>query len=560
MRMNQPHISAAKLASAILTLLAMATLFVANASAAAAPSAGKNAVDKAIKRAAAKGQITSEQKSIYLGDWKAALQAPKVLRRRGKDARAKVVESVISNTIAIARRKQLTGQRIEACISNLNATVYVMSKRPYPADKQKISIPDDPAVYAYYSGEGVQIQPLFTFTKANLYYSAGQAEGFIAIVDRMKELTVNDAGYNRWEYYFDWQGGSPPWVSAMTQATGMQVFARASEVSEDPSYLEVAKGALAGFEKSAATGGLSVNETGGKWFLIYPFNRDQRILNGHLQALIGLHDYYEISQDTQALQLRDWGVETALATMSWFDTGAWSRYDRESEADVGYHDLMTNQLKKLAGKTDIADFKQWSDRFAAYRVTPPTATIPDQEIKPVYPVEDGFLDAVKVKYFVDKKSKITVRIIDTEGDSVRALSDSGSRGFHTFEWDGRDHAKKAVAPGIYTIEFTLTDIVGNRGTVQGDRNIEIKVDSTPPTINSSQALAVDKKRSRIIVDVTDEESGWVIASIKQNDVKLASKKGKGRFSFVVSKPLSQIRNSTLVVTDSSGNFTEAVFS
>ena len=50
-----------------------------------------------------------------------------------------------------------------------------------------------------------------------------------------------------------------------------------------------------------------------------------------------------------------------------YDTGAWSRYHTR-EADLGYHDLMTLQLRQLALKSGDPAFRAYADRFTLYRL------------------------------------------------------------------------------------------------------------------------------------------------------------------------------------------------
>ena len=53
-------------------------------------------------------------------------------------------------------------------------------------------------------------------------------------------LGVERNGYLAWEYYFEFGGGRPPWVSGMAQGTAMQALARAGERLADPALTEVA--------------------------------------------------------------------------------------------------------------------------------------------------------------------------------------------------------------------------------------------------------------------------------------------------------------------------------
>ena len=84
-----------------------------------------------------------------------------------------------------------------------------------------------------------------------------------------------------------------------------------------------------------------------------------------------LYDYADITGDAQALSWARDGAQTAAALLPEYDTGAWSLYEGPREAKLGYHDLMTLQLRQLALRTGNVLFRIYSDRFAQYRVTPP---------------------------------------------------------------------------------------------------------------------------------------------------------------------------------------------
>ncbi len=65
-----------------------------------------------------------------------------------------------------------------------------------------------------------------------------------------------------WEYYFSFDGGQPPWTSAMSQATGLQALSHAYLATQDPSYLSVAGQALPLFTAPPPSG-VQVADAGG---------------------------------------------------------------------------------------------------------------------------------------------------------------------------------------------------------------------------------------------------------------------------------------------------------
>ena len=60
----------------------------------------------------------------------------------------------------------------------------------------------------------------------------------------MIPLAAKRAGGMTWEYYFSFDGGSPPWTSAMSQATGLEALTRAFKATGNEYYLNIAGRAL----------------------------------------------------------------------------------------------------------------------------------------------------------------------------------------------------------------------------------------------------------------------------------------------------------------------------
>ena len=128
---------------------------------------------------------------------------------------------------------------------------------------------DDPVVFQWYAGQGLQIQPLANFGKANALWkqcqpaagttppaSSAQAtptppptggtpvgtvtptptpaptpapsdchpEQLRALLDRMVALASERGGFTAWEYFFSFGGGTPPWISGLAQGTAIQAL------------------------------------------------------------------------------------------------------------------------------------------------------------------------------------------------------------------------------------------------------------------------------------------------------------------------------------------------
>ena len=65
---------------------------------------------------------------------------------------------------------------------------------------------------------------LGTFGKADGLYTAGSADypQLATLLSEMIPLAAQRGGGLTWEYYFKFDGGIPPWTSAMSQGTGLR--------------------------------------------------------------------------------------------------------------------------------------------------------------------------------------------------------------------------------------------------------------------------------------------------------------------------------------------------
>ena len=237
-------------------------------------------------------------------------------------------------------------------------------------------------VFQWYPGQGLQIQPLANFGKANALWRACAAaapppaptaspchpEELRALLDRMVALASERGGFTAWEYFFAFGGGTPPWISGLAQGTAIQALTRGSRLLADPKYLAVARRALGAFERPAPLGVRARSASGtGRHYLIYSFATGLRVLNGFLQSLVGLHDFADATGDRRARRLFREGDRAARREISRYDTGAWSLYSLGgNESDLGYHRLVRDFLVSLCERTKAGGYCAPARRFDRY--------------------------------------------------------------------------------------------------------------------------------------------------------------------------------------------------
>ena len=118
----------------------------------------------------------------------------------------------------------------------------------------------------------------------------------------MIPLAAQRGGGLTWEYYFNFDGGIPPWTSAMSQGTALEALTRGYQASGDGNYLQIAEQALPIFSVAPPTGVRDRTPLGAR-YLQYSFAPGTDIINAFLQSLIGLYDYAQASGSVIAQRL-----------------------------------------------------------------------------------------------------------------------------------------------------------------------------------------------------------------------------------------------------------------
>jgi D-glucuronyl C5-epimerase C-terminus len=293
------------------------------------------------------GAITEAAYRQYTGAYSAANGS---LKRLSGTRRAELA-AVIANTRQLAAAGQFTATRLPVIFLTLERNRQWWTTQPLVSSRVRVSFPHSLLVWERYAGQGIQIQWLGTFGKANGYYLSGHENTNLRqLLAEALPLATKRAGGIAWEYMFHFDGGSPPWTSGLSQGTALQVMARAWSRFKEPAYLTAAQQALGVFQ-TAPTTGVRVQTPAGAEYAEYTYAPSDRILNGFIQADVGLYDYASITHDPLGLKLFEAGDAEARAEVPHYDTGAWSMYDQYGESDLSYHELLTEFLAHLCERT-----------------------------------------------------------------------------------------------------------------------------------------------------------------------------------------------------------------
>ncbi|HEY1458089.1 MAG TPA: D-glucuronyl C5-epimerase family protein [Solirubrobacteraceae bacterium] len=259
--------------------------------------------------------------------------------------------AVIANVQAIAAAGQFTPSRLPALFLTVERNRQWWNNGPLLSYGQRVGFPGSRIVWESYPGQGIEIQWLATFGEANGYYLSGnQNANLKSLLGEVIPLAAQRAGGIAWEYMFQFDGGKPPWTSGLSQGTALQALSRAWLRFKEQVYLSSAQQAL-GIFKTPPPAGVRVQTAAGAHYLEYTYAPSERILNGFIQAVIGLYDYTKLTGDPLGAQLFEAGDAEARVEVPHYDTGGWSLYDQHSESPLNYHELLAEFLKNLCQRT-----------------------------------------------------------------------------------------------------------------------------------------------------------------------------------------------------------------
>jgi hypothetical protein len=413
-------------------------------------------VTAAARRAAPQVTIGSVLAKLYRGGQIAAttydsdrtiLQAAIRTAGRLSGTRATELYSVLTNMHRMAIAGQLTPSRLPALFLTLANNRQWWSTGPLLSSGQRVQFAGSQLVWEYYPGQGIELQVLGTFGEADGFYTGGPSfyPKLRQVLSELVPLAVKRAGGLAWEYYFAFDGGRPPWVSAMAQGTAIEALTRAYEAFQDPSYLATAAQALPLFS-AAPPVGVRIPTRRGARYLQYSFAPRASIINAFLQSLIGLYDYAHVSLNPTAEKLFDAGNAEALAEVPSFNTGAWSLYQAGAEDTLSYHQLVTGFLRQLCDRTQSGAYCTTAEDFQKDLTTPPALTLKTHRSQ-VGVVTD-------VHFWLSKESHVGIVEV-FNGTTVFATSAELGYGTNSF---GIPTPRRA---GTYTVRLAATDLAGN---------------------------------------------------------------------------------------------------
>jgi len=233
----------------------------------------------------------------------------------------------------------------------------------------------------YGSSIGVQYNPTiicdYALMNYHMYVTNGNftfMRNFLTQANWLVKNSVQKADFNVWEYRFNWPWGNynatDPFVSALAQGEGLSVLTRAYVLTGNETYLDVAEASMRSFGVEMDLGGVRYTDADGIWYeeIADVGARSGKVLNGFMNALFGLYEYWFETGSDQARSLFLEGAQTLSENIHRYDTGSWSYYDllHHGAASPSYHKQHINQLRMMHHITGDEIFSVYSDKFQSY--------------------------------------------------------------------------------------------------------------------------------------------------------------------------------------------------
>ncbi len=364
--------------------------------------------------------------------------------------------AVMDNMKQIAAGGLLSPSRLPEVFLTVSRNVQWWTAGVVPASGEDVEFTGSQIVWEYYPGQGIELQVLGTFGKADGLYTGGEYPQMLSLVNEMLPLAATRNGAMTWEYLFQFENGQPPWTSAMSQGTAIEALTRASKASTADgdtagasNYFAIAHQALAILQQPPPEG-VAVAASHGTRYLLYSFNPNELVINGFLQTLIGLVDYAYASGDSGALSMFRSASAEAKYELPSYDTGAWSLYEPGQEDSLSYHQLVTGFLHTLCQRTGALPYCATAHRFDTYLTTPPVLGL-------------GTTSATGVSFTLSKISNVTLTVTNGSRTAFSATNQ--------FPYGTDSFTMPALAPGSYTVKLSATDLAGNVGTTTGSLTV-----------------------------------------------------------------------------------------
>jgi hypothetical protein len=160
----------------------------------------------------------------------------------------------------------------------------------------------------------------------------------------------------------------PPWYSGIAQGAAVGFFARLWVATGDAKYKDAADHTFESFLVPRTSHGLWVSRVDSAGYLRleeYPVSTWEFIFNGHMEAAMGLYDYYRVTHDARALAMYQGALTTVVHYGETFrNRGQVSAYSLGARMQSAhYHAQHVWQLNQLFALSGDRRFIRLADEF-----------------------------------------------------------------------------------------------------------------------------------------------------------------------------------------------------
>lgn len=173
----------------------------------------------------------------------------------------------------------------------------------------------------------------------------------------------DDIGAWIYDYGIDFYGPEAPWISGMAQGQALSLLLRCHQFQKIENFLKLSERAFNAFLHPVREGGVvSSFPDSSLIFEEYPTNPPSQVLNGHMFALLGIHDYAEYWDKSEARDLFKFAVEGLCKNLNRYDTGYWNFYDQHpsrrlaSAMYIKVHVQLLSILYEISGEQTLLTF------------------------------------------------------------------------------------------------------------------------------------------------------------------------------------------------------------
>lgn len=160
------------------------------------------------------------------------------------------------------------------------------------------------------------------------------------------------------------------WCGAWALGNILSAISRTIQLTADSQFISLGDKIVNTFTTKIEDGGiLYIDEVNNYWFEEYPTIPPNHVLNGHINGILGLYDFWRVSKNKMAKELFDKGIKTVEQNLYKYDAGYWSYYDDEYPyvVDYYYHKAVhIPQLKVLFQITGKEIFNEYAEKWEKY--------------------------------------------------------------------------------------------------------------------------------------------------------------------------------------------------